>query len=42
MKLCFAQFQCMPWSAFLLGESAWYQIDRRHEGMSLAGKSVVV
>jgi transposase len=23
-------------------ENAWYQIDRRHEGMSLAGKSVVV
>jgi hypothetical protein len=23
-------------------EKAWYQIDRRHEGMSLAGKSVVV
>jgi hypothetical protein len=23
-------------------QNAWYQIDRRHEGMSLAGKSVVV
>jgi len=26
----------------LAWENAWYQIDRRHEGMSLAGKSVVV
>ena len=23
-------------------QSAWYQIDRRHEGMSLAGKTVLV